>query len=224
MILKKLNFEIERGKVTAIVGASGSGKSTLLKLLLKFFEPTEGVIRLGQSNFEDLSAKQWRDQCGVVMQGGKVFSDTIVNNIALGQEIDMEQIVMISALANLDDFVNSNLPMGYFTKIGEEGLHLSEGQKQRLLLARAMYKNPEVLILDEATSSLDAKNEGEIMKSISEFKKNKTIVIVAHRLNTVRNADKILVLNEGQVIESGNHKNLLEKEEFYFNLIKEQLS
>lgn len=224
MILKKLNFEIERGKVTAIVGASGSGKSTLLKLLLKFFEPTEGIVRIGQSNFNELSAKQWRDQCGVVMQGGKVFSDTIVNNIALGQEIDMEQIVMTSALANLDDFVNSNLPMGYFTKIGEEGLHLSEGQKQRLLLARAMYKNPEFLILDEATSSLDAKNESEVMKSIADFKKSKTIIIVAHRLNTVRNADKILVLNECQVIESGTHKDLLNKKGFYFKLIKEQLT
>jgi ATP-binding cassette subfamily B protein len=219
-----LNFEIERGKVTAIVGASGSGKSTLLKLLLKFFEPTEGIIRFGNSNFKELSAKQWRDQCGVVMQGGKVFSDTIVNNIALGQEIDMEQIVMTSALANLDDFVNSNLPMGYFTKIGEEGLHLSEGQKQRLLLARAMYKNPEFLILDEATSSLDAKNESEIMNSISEFKNNKTIVIVAHRLNTVRNADNILVLYDGQVIESGNHHELLQKKGIYFSLIKEQIS
>ncbi|MBL0046816.1 MAG: ATP-binding cassette domain-containing protein [Bacteroidetes bacterium] len=196
-----MNFEIEAGTTTAIVGASGSGKTTLLKLLLKFYKPTTGKIKLGTSDFNEINSAKWRDQCGVVMQGGKIFSDSIVNNIALGQPVDMEQIVMMSALANLDDFVNSDLPMGYFTKVGDDGLQLSEGQKQRLLLARAIYKNPEFLFLDEATSSLDAKNEREVMIGLSNFGMNKTIVIIAHRLSTVRKSSKILVIKEGEIVE-----------------------
>ncbi len=222
-ILKNISFSIEAGKITAIVGASGSGKTTLLKLLLKFFSPTEGKIYLGSDSFEDLQNSKWREHCGVVMQGGKIFSDTIVNNISLGQAIDMEKIVMTCALANLDDFVNSDLPMGYFTKIGEEGMQLSEGQKQRLLLARAMYKNPDYLFLDEATSSLDSKNEREIMKSLNDFSAGKTVLIVAHRLSTVRNANKIVVLNKGEIVEIGTHSELSERRGFYFELIRNQL-
>lgn len=223
LILKNINLEIEADKVTAIVGSSGSGKTTLLKLLLKFYKPTEGNIKIGDMDFEKINASKWRDKCGVVMQGGKIFSDTIVNNIALGREIDMEQIVMISALANLDDFVNSDLPMGYFTKIGDDGLQLSEGQKQRLLLARAMYKNPHFLFLDEATSSLDAQNEREIMISLNNFGEGKTVLIVAHRLSTVKNAAKIIVLKNGRIVEIGNHDNLTKIKGYYFTLIKEQL-
>jgi ATP-binding cassette, subfamily B, bacterial len=223
LILKNINLVIDYGKVTAIVGASGSGKTTLLKLLLKFYSPTEGKISLGETELINYSSSAWRNQCGVVMQGGKIFSDSIVNNIALGQEVDMEQIVMTSALANLDDFVNSNLPMGYFTKVGEDGLQLSEGQKQRLLLARAMYKNPDFLFLDEATSSLDAKNEREIMTSLNNFGQGKTVIIVAHRLSTVRNADKIIVLHGGEIVECGNHGELTALKGYYYSLIKEQL-
>lgn len=223
LILKNLNLKIDYGKVTAIVGASGSGKTTLLKLLLKFYTPTEGKISIGETELINLSSSALRNQCGVVMQGGKIFSDSIVNNIALGQEVDMEQIVMTSALANLDDFVNSNLPMGYFTKIGEDGLQLSEGQKQRLLLARAMYKNPDYLFLDEATSSLDAKNESEIMTSLNNFGQGKTVIIVAHRLSTVRNAHKIVVLQDGEIVEYGKHEELIAYKGYYYSLIKEQL-
>jgi ATP-binding cassette subfamily B protein len=223
LILKNINISIEPGQTTAIVGTSGSGKTTLLKLLLKFFPLTKGNIYICDTDFEQIESSAWREHCGVVLQGGKVFSDTIVNNIALGQAVNMEDIVFTSAAANLDDFVNSNLPMGYFTKIGDDGLQLSEGQKQRLLLARAMYKNPAYLFLDEATSALDAKNEREIMSSLNNFSKGKTVVIVAHRLSTVKNADKIIVLHQGEVIESGNHNELVLKKGFYFELIKEQL-
>ncbi len=223
LILKKINLELEKGKTTAIVGASGSGKTTLLRLLLKFYSPTSGKILLGDDDFVEIHSSRWREQCGVVMQGGKIFSDTIVNNIALGQAVDMEQIVMTSALANLDDFVNSNLPMGYFTKIGDNGLQLSEGQKQRLLLARAMYKNPDYLFLDEATSALDAKNERQVMNSLIQFCNDKTVLIIAHRLSTVKNADKIIVLHEGEIVESGTHLELSNLKGYYYSLIKEQL-
>jgi ATP-binding cassette subfamily B protein len=223
-VLKDISFNIEKGKTTAIVGSSGSGKTSMVKLMLQFYQPTKGEISIGNKNLNSVSADTWRELCGVVLQNGRVFSDTIVNNIALGQVVDMEQIVMTSAMANLDDFVNSDLPMGYFTQIGDEGLQLSEGQKQRLLLARAMYKNPDFLFLDEATSSLDASNERNILTSLREFSKGKTVVIVAHRLSTVRNADKILVIDKGKLVETGKHDELIALKGFYYNLIKDQLT
>ncbi len=223
-VLKNLNLVIPKGKITAIVGVSGSGKTTLIKLLLKFFKPQRGSIRLGDIDFEEIHSGEWRKRVGVVMQNGYIFSDTIVRNISLGDmKPDIGRVKKAMKIACIYDFVMKELPLRYLTKIGEEGLSLSEGQKQRILLARAIYKEPEYLFLDEATSSLDAENEREIMENLEEFFKGRTVVVVAHRLSTVKNADNIVVLERGRIVEEGNHKELIGKRGRYYELVKNQL-
>lgn len=222
-VLLNVDFTIPYGKTTAIVGASGSGKTTLLKLLLKFYESYEGVIFLGDRNLKEISHKFWRSKCGTVLQDGFIFSDTIANNIAIGQDsIDDSRLNYAIKLANIDDFIKS-LPLNVKTKIGAEGMGISEGQKQRLLIARAIYKNPDYLFFDEATNALDANNESVITKNLTGFFKDRTVVIVAHRLSTVKNADQIIVLDKGKVVEQGNHKSLVELKGAYFTLVKNQL-
>jgi ATP-binding cassette subfamily B protein len=222
-VLNKINLTIPSNKVTAIVGTSGSGKTTLLKLILGFYPPITGEILVGNSKIGDLSESSWRRNCGIVMQEGFIFSDTIANNIALGDEnIDMQKVIHASRLANLEDFLSS-LPMGYNHQIGMEGNGISSGQKQRILIARAIYKNPHYIFLDEATSALDAKNEHKIHDNLQKFFIGKTVLIIAHRLSTVRNADKIVVLKEGRIVEQGTHIQLVEMKGEYFNLVKNQL-
>jgi ATP-binding cassette subfamily B protein len=221
--LKNTNLLIEENKITSIVGVSGSGKTTLLKMLLGFYQPVTGGITIGETDLSRISLKLWREKVGAVMQDGFLFPDTIAGNIAPGSEpIDEDRLIMASETANVGGFIES-LPLGFNTKIGANGHGLSEGQKQRLLIARVIYKNPEILIFDEATNSLDANTEKVIVENLSDFFKGKTVIIVAHRLSTVRNADKIVVLDKGQIIETGNHENLIEKRGAYFNLVKNQL-
>lgn len=223
VVLKNINMRIPRGKVTAIVGASGSGKTTLVKLLLNFYNPVQGNIQVGNHHLQQLSPKWWRRQCGTVMQDGYIFADTIARNIAAdGREIDHARLKHAITVANLDDFINS-LPMGYTTKIGMAGSGISGGQKQRILIARAVYKNPQFLFFDEATSSLDANNEKTIMENLEKFFSNKTVVIIAHRLSTVRNADKIIVLDKGQIVETGDHEMLTRNRGSYYTLVRNQL-
>lgn len=222
-VLNKINLVFPAKKITAIVGASGSGKTTMLKLLLKFYNPTRGQIKIGNNHFTDISQKEWRRLCGVVMQEGYIFNDTIGNNIGLGDtHIDQKLMKESAIIANIDDFISS-LPQSYNTKIGIEGLGLSTGQKQRILIARAVYRNPEILLFDEATSSLDANNEKVIMENLNVFFKNRTVVIIAHRLSTVKNADKIIVLEKGEIAEQGNHSDLIRKKGKYYQLVKNQL-
>ncbi|WP_440122443.1 peptidase domain-containing ABC transporter [Tenacibaculum sp. Ill] len=222
-ILKDIDLEIPVGSVTAIVGVSGSGKTTLMKLLLKFYQPTEGRINLDNLDFKDVNADDWRDQCGVVLQDGHIFSGTIAENIALSdEEPDMKRLEFAAKTACIYDFIQ-RLPLKFDTKIGNTGLELSGGQKQRLFIARAVYKNPEYIFLDEATSALDANNESMIMDNLNQFFKGKTVFVIAHRLSTVKNADQILVLEDGKVIEQGNHKVLVKNKHKYFNLVKNQL-
>ena len=222
-VLKKINMTIPPGKVTAIVGMSGSGKTTLIKLLLGFYKPVSGDIFYGETNLSGISMSKWRQKCGVVMQDGFIFSDTIARNIAPGVEkIDMERLTEAVETARIREFIET-LPMAYNTKIGQEGLGLSQGQKQRILIARAVYKDPEFIIFDEATNALDAKNEREIMKNLDEFFKGKTVVVVAHRLSTVKNADNIVVLDKGMIIEQGTHKELVANGNVYYELVKNQL-
>lgn len=223
-VFTKLNLTIPYNKVTAIVGVSGGGKTTLLKLLLKFYKGQNGTIKVGNKNLNDISQNKWREYCGVVMQEGYIFSDTIAKNIALGKdEVDKEKLLKSVEIANIQEFVES-LPLSYNTKIGMDGLDLSTGQKQRILIARAVYKNPNFLFFDEATSALDTKNEKNIVTKLNDFFKNRTVVIIAHRLSTIKNADKIIVLNEGKIIEEGTHKELINKKEFYYELVKDQLN
>ncbi len=222
-VLKDLSMEIIEQKETAIVGVSGSGKTTLLKLLLKFYPPTNGEIKLGKTNLNNFSSRLWRQKCGVVMQDGYIFSDTIANNIALGTEtIEKDKLLQAVKIANIQDFVES-LPLAYNTKIGRDGHGLSQGQKQRLLIARAVYKNPDYLFFDEATSALDANNEKVIMENLEKFFKGKTVIVIAHRLSTVKKADQIVVLDEGTIIEKGTHKELTKLRGAYYNLVKNQL-
>ncbi|PZR10004.1 MAG: ABC transporter ATP-binding protein [Flavobacterium psychrophilum] len=227
-VLKKLNLTIPANKVTAIVGASGSGKTTLMKILLKFYEPHKGEIILkepdgAKTNLNDISQKTWRSHIGAVMQEGYIFNDTIANNIAIGANvIDRQRLDYSSDTANIREFINST-PLGFNTKIGMEGHGISTGQKQRLLIARAVYKNPEMLFFDEATSALDANNEKDIVQKLDRFFKGKTVVVIAHRLSTVINADQIIVLDEGKVAESGTHEELIQTGGSYYNLIKNQL-
>nr|WP_288935702.1 peptidase domain-containing ABC transporter [uncultured Allomuricauda sp.] len=222
-VIKALTMKIPANKVTAIVGASGSGKTTLMKLLLKFYEPEKGSILLGEQYLNGISHKTWRSHCGVVMQEGYVFNDTIAYNIAIGEEvIDRERLIKSAKIANIYEFVQS-LPLGFNTKIGNEGSGISTGQRQRLFIARAVYKNPEILCFDEATSSLDAKNERIIMENLNKFFTNRTVVIIAHRLSTVKNADKIVVMDNGRIKESGTHYELLQLKGTYYNLVKNQL-
>ncbi|HPV57724.1 MAG TPA: ATP-binding cassette domain-containing protein, partial [Tenuifilaceae bacterium] len=211
------------GKQTAIVGTSGSGKTTLVKLLLGFYPPSSGEILLGQNNIDTYSIRHWREECGVVMQDGFIFSDTIAHNIAPGAEsIDKQQLIRAAKIANIYDFITS-LPLGFNTKIGGEGHGLSQGQKQRILIARSVYKNPKYIFFDEATNSLDASNERMILENMQEFFKGRTAVVVAHRLSTVKNADQIIVLEKGNVVEVGTHKELTASKGAYYTLVKNQL-
>lgn len=222
-VLKNVNLRIPKGKVTAIVGTSGSGKTTLLKLLLNFYQPTEGTIRLGDISLANLHNRLWRSKCGVVMQEGFIFYDSIARNIALGDEIiDKEKLLKAVKVANIQNFIES-LPLGYNTKIGREGLGLSQGQKQRLLIARAVYKDPNYLFFDEATTALDAYNEMIIMENLEEFFHQRTVVIVAHRLSTVMNADNIVVLEGGEIVEQGTHDELTYIRGAYYQLVRNQL-
>ncbi|MFM7854477.1 MAG: ATP-binding cassette domain-containing protein, partial [Flammeovirgaceae bacterium] len=228
--LDNVDLTIEQGKITAIVGASGSGKTTLLKLLLKFYEPTEGKIQLGLGDLAQQSAREWRSRCGTVMQDGYIFSDSIARNICVSDEdVDVKKLVDAAHVANIHEFIEG-LPLGYNTKIGADGVGISAGQKQRILIARAVYKNPEYIFFDEATSALDANNEKVIMNNLNDFFKarlpgmqGKTVVVIAHRLSTVKNADNIIVLDNGKVIEQGTHAELTEKRGSYFELVKNQL-
>ncbi|MEM9822445.1 MAG: ATP-binding cassette domain-containing protein, partial [Bacteroidota bacterium] len=222
-ILKNLNLIIPEGKTTAIVGTSGSGKTTMLKLLLNFYQPTSGSVRLGDISLSNVQNRLWRSKCGVVMQNGFIFSDTIAKNIALGDtKIDKRRLLEAVKVANIQTFIEA-LPLTYNTKIGEDGIGLSQGQKQRLLIARAAYKNPEYIFFDEATNALDAYNEMIIMENLEEFFKNKTVIVVAHRLSTVKNADNIIVLEAGEIVEQGNHEELTALKGAYFYLVRNQL-
>lgn len=222
-VLEDINLTIPKGKVTAIVGISGSGKTTLLKLLLGFYPITSGVINIGNVNLNSIKKKLWRSRCGTVMQDGFIFSDSISANIAESEEIvDYNRLQKALHIANIDDFVKE-LPLSYNTKIGAKGIGVSQGQRQRLLIARAVYKNPEFLFFDEATNSLDAENEKIILGNLNTFLRNKTVIVVAHRLSTVISADQIIVLNKGKVAEIGNHFSLIETRGIYYNLVQNQL-
>jgi ATP-binding cassette subfamily B protein len=222
-VLDNLNLNIPANKITAIVGTSGSGKTTLMKLLLKFYEPNKGQITIGKTDLNNIKQKSWRSHIGTVMQEGYIFNDTIANNIAVGVDvIDKERLVYAADVANILSFIQE-YPLGFNTKIGQEGVGMSTGQKQRLLIARAVYKNPEMLFFDEATSALDANNEKEIMEKLNIFFKNKTVVVIAHRLSTVMNADQIVVLEKGKIIETGTHIELVAKKGNYYELVKNQL-
>jgi len=222
-VLNNLNLTIPAKKVTAIVGVSGSGKTTLMKMLLKFYNPIQGNIRYGNFDLHTINQKTWRYHVGSVMQEGYIFNDSIANNIAIGTEIiDKKRLQYAANVANIQSFID-NLPLGFNTKIGMEGMGMSTGQKQRLLIARAVYKNPEMLFFDEATSALDANNEKEIMEKLDTFFKNKTVVVIAHRLSTVMNADQIVVLDKGEIIEKGNHQELVALKGSYYQLVKNQL-
>lgn len=223
LVLDDINFTIYDGKTTAIVGESGSGKTTLMKLLLKFYEPSDGHIFYGENNINDLSSKNLRTTCGVVMQDGYIFSDTIEKNIvANDQEIDEKRLMKAINIANLNDYIDS-LPLRLKTTLAAGGNDISGGQKQRILIARAVYKNPHYMFLDEATSSLDAENEKIIYENLQKFLTGKTVLKIAHRLSTVKNADLIIVLKKGQIVEMGNHSKLVDNKSHYFNLIKNQL-
>lgn len=224
-VLRNINLEIPYGKITAIVGASGSGKTSLLKLILKLYEPTKGSIVVGDYDLNHLDTHAWRRDCGAVMQNGYIFADTLARNISEsspGGMIDQARLKEATDLANLRRVVD-NLPMGYQTNLSWDGLSLSGGELQRILIARAIYKNPSYLFFDEATSSLDASNEKEIMEKLYPFYKGRTVLIIAHRLSTVRNADKIVVLNNGEIVEEGDHEELVARKGKYFELIKNQL-
>lgn len=223
IVLKNISFKIPDKKITAIVGPSGSGKTTLLKLLLKFYIPQIGQISVDNHALNQISQQKWRSTCGVVMQEGFIFGNTIASNIAIGEEqIDRNKLKQAVEVANIKEFIEG-LPLSYNTKIGQNGMGLSTGQKQRILIARAVYKNPKCLFFDEATSALDAENEKVIMNNLNLFFKNKTVLIIAHRLSTVKNADQIIVLNKGEIVEIGNHKSLVKSRGAYFNLVKNQL-
>ena len=222
-VLEHVSLAIPEHKVTAVVGASGSGKTTLVKLLLGFYEPNKGTIRVGNVLLKDMNPHVWRAHTGCVMQDGFIFSDTIARNIAVGAEsIDKERLLHAVTVANIREFIDS-LPLGYNTKIGMEGNGVSQGQRQRILIARAVYKDPEFIFLDEATNALDANNEKEIMEHLHRFYRGRTVVVVAHRLSTVRDADNIVVLDKGRVAEEGTHEELTAKRGIYYELVKNQL-
>ncbi len=221
--LRNIDLVIEANKTTAIVGTSGSGKTTLLRMILGFYQPGEGEIIVGNTRLSNISLKTWRERVGAVMQNGFLFPDSIARNIAPGSEdINEERMIYAAGIANIRSYIES-LPLNYNTRISANGHGLSEGQKQRLLIARVIYKNPEILIFDEATNSLDANNEMAIVENLSGFFEGKTVVIVAHRLSTVRDADRIVVLDNGRIVESGDHESLIKSRGAYFNLIKNQL-
>lgn len=222
-VLNKLVLDIPSDKTTAIVGVSGSGKTTLMKLLLGFYTPDTGEISVNDFSLRGISQKTWRDHCGVVMQEGYIFNDTIAKNIAVGEDfVDKERLNAAIHTANISDYIDG-LPLGYNTKIGNEGTGLSTGQKQRLLIARAVYKNPRFLFFDEATSALDANNEKVIMENLNAFFENRTAVVIAHRLSTVKKAHQIVVLDKGKIVETGNHQSLIKEKGKYYHLVKDQL-
>jgi ATP-binding cassette, subfamily B, bacterial len=222
-VLDNINLLIPQGKVTAIVGVSGSGKTTLIKLLLQYYTPTNGRVLVGDEDLETFNTTWWRNQCGAVMQDGFIFSDSIARNIAVaGDDIDMDRLVYAAKTANIHNFIQE-LPLKYNTMIGGEGMNLSQGQKQRVLIARAVYKSPTFLYFDEATNSLDANNERAIVENLQSFYNEKTVIVVAHRLSTVKNADQIVVLDDGKIIEVGTHSELVKKNGAYFELVKNQL-
>ncbi len=224
-VLDSINLNIPQGKITAIVGESGSGKTTLLKLLMRFYTPTNGEISVGNVPLENIGLFQWRDACGAVLQDGKVFNDTILYNITLedeGSEVNTEHLLKSIKLANIEDFINER-PLKLYTPIGTNGSGLSQGQKQRILIARAIYRNPDFIFLDEATNSLDANNEKEITENLMTILSGKTAIIVAHRLSTVKNADNIVVLDKGKIVEQGTHIELVNRKGKYYNLVANQL-
>jgi len=222
-VLNDINLTIKPDKVTAIVGASGSGKTTLIKLLLQFYNPVDGKIWVADQDLQNFNSTWWRNQCGAVMQDGFIFSESIAHNIAAYEnEIDKEKLAYAAKTANIHDFI-MELPLKYNTVIGNEGQNLSQGQKQRVLIARAVYKNPDFLFFDEATNALDANNEKAIVENLQKFYRGKTVVVVAHRLSTVKNADQIIVLDDGKIVETGNHRELTDKKGAYYNLVKNQL-
>lgn len=222
-ILDNIHVSIPKGKVTAIVGTSGSGKTTMIKLLLGYYKVQKGCITIGQTNINECNLKSWRRKCGVVMQDGIIFSESIARNIAVDDsDIDKEKLLKAAEIANIKDYV-MNLPLKFNTVIGRDGIGLSQGQKQRILIARAIYKNPEYIFLDEATNALDANNEKVIVENLNEFYKGKTVIVVAHRLSTVKNADQIIVIDNGKIVETGNHISLIQNKGAYYNLVKNQL-
>lgn len=222
-VLKDIHLKIPEGKTTAIVGESGSGKTTLIKLLLKIYNNYEGQIRVGGADFNDISPSFWRRQCGAVMQDGYIFSDTIARNIAVEfGEPDHERLMEACRIANILSFVEQ-APQGFQTMLGTEGMGISQGERQRLLIARAVYRNPAYLFFDESTNALDANSERIILQNLQQFLQHRTVVVVAHRLSTVRNADKIIVLHKGEIIEQGDHEMLARKKGKYFSLVKNQL-
>jgi ATP-binding cassette subfamily B protein len=221
--IENVSLDIPEGKVTAIVGASGSGKTTLIKLMLGYYHVATGSIFIAGRNINEYNLRWWRCRCGVVMQDGVIFSESIARNIAVGdEELDVERLEQAAKVARIHDYV-MGLPLKYSTKVGRDGIGLSQGQKQRILIARAVYKNPDFIFLDEATNALDSKNEREIVDELNDFYKGRTVVIVAHRLSTVKNADQIVVIDQGKIVEKGNHRSLIERKGAYYNLIKNQL-
>jgi len=221
--LEDISFDIPEGKVTAIVGASGSGKTTLIKLMLGYYRVMSGAISIAGRDINDYNLKWWRRHCGVVMQDGVIFSESIARNIAVDDGgVDVERLEQAARIACIHDYVMS-LPLKYNTKIGRDGVGLSQGQKQRILIARAVYKNPDFIFLDEATNSLDAKNERGIVQNLDKFYEGRTVVVVAHRLSTVRNADQIIVIDHGRIAERGDHASLIAKKGAYYDLVKNQL-
>ncbi len=222
-VLENIQLIIPEKKITAIVGPSGSGKTTLLKILLQFYNPQKGDIIIDGYSLKNLNTDWWRSKIGVVMQDGFIFYDTIANNIAAYDEnLNIERLIFSAKVANIHDYIES-LPLGYNTRIGNDGINLSQGQKQRILIARSVYKNPDYFFFDEATNALDANNEREIIQNLNQIFKNKTVVIIAHRLSTVKNADQIVVINEGKIVEQGTHEQLINKKQYYYQLIKNQL-
>jgi ATP-binding cassette subfamily B protein len=222
-VLSKISLSIPKGKTTAIVGMSGSGKTTILKLLLRFYEPEKGDIKIGSGYLNQISFRYWRGLCGVVMQDGYIFSDSIAKNIAVGDDYpDMIKLKHAAEMANITDFIES-LPLGMNTKIGSEGNGISQGQRQRILIARAVYKDPQYIFFDEATNALDSNNEKVIMQNLENFFRGRTVVVVAHRLSTVKNADNIVVLDKGSIIEQGTHDELTRSKGEYYQLVKNQL-
>ncbi len=222
-VLEDINLTIPRGKVTAIVGTSGSGKTTLVKLLLGFYEPSAGAVKVGGIHLSNIHNLSWRRSCGAVMQDGFIFSDTIANNISESADfVDRDRLLHAVKSANIQEFIEG-LPIGYNTMVGSKGNGISQGQKQRLLIARAIYKDPEFIFFDEATNALDAKNERVILENLDEFFKGRSVIVVAHRLSTVKNADQIVVLERGKIIEKGTHQELVNNKGAYFRLVKDQL-
>jgi ATP-binding cassette subfamily B protein len=225
-VIKNINLIIPENKTTAIVGTSGSGKTTLINLILKFYEVTDGEILIGNTDLNKIDTSLWRLQCGAVLQDSLIFTDTIANNISESEQaeiIDKDQLMKASRLANLDEDLIERLPSGYDSVVGSGGIKLSGGQIQRLLIARAIYKDPNYLFFDEATSSLDANNEKIIVENMNQVFNKKKVVVVAHRLSTVKNADKIVVLHSGEIVEEGTHEELVLQKKFYYNLVKNQL-